>query len=82
MSIAFDKIMIHLCSGDADENSLVSILLLALHHLPTPQPLQPPSPPLAANSPIVTIPYLAVNFDIHSSVLQSLLRRHLHGKSF
>ena len=54
MLIAFYKIMIHLCSGDIDENSLVSILLL------TPHPLY------HANSPIVTIPYFAVNSDIHS----------------
>ena len=44
MLIAFYKIMIHLCSGDIDENSLVSILLLTLHHL-TP-PTSPPPPPL------------------------------------
>lgn len=64
MLIAFYKIMIHLCSGDIDENSLVSILLLTLHHL---TPTHPPSHPLYhANSPIVTIPYFAVNSDIHS----------------
>ena len=56
MLIAFYKIMIHLCSGDIDENSLVSILLLTLH----------PHPLYHANSPIVTIPYFAVNSDIHS----------------
>lgn len=63
MLIAFYKIMIHLCSGDIDENSLVSILLLTLHHLTPPTP---PHPLYHANSPIVTIPYFAVNSDIHS----------------